>query len=217
MLACLLVLSLPFPISAVQAQQPGLFDGENTLIYIPQVMVASPCVIGATISDPSDDVNSDYIDVLSLSTSQNDQTLTAVFTMRDVPATLTFNRVGVPQNVAEYAWIITIDVDNNRQTGNGSGMDYELSAMHFVSHADTPVIRAIPDGVQVNTWKYDPPTQSWNYVSQATLTVDTQSNTMQLVGAIPGISSNSRFDFLTEDYGPYNTVENDFSSICGVH
>ena len=72
------------------------------------------------------------------------ETLTVVFHLRDVPETLTFNRSGMSENYLEYAWVVVIDVDNDRETGSG-GFEYQMLASHSVppseegSNAKAPI------------------------------------------------------------------------------
>lgn len=185
------------------------------------------CRPGQTIGDPANDVSPVYIDVTSLTSVINGQTLQATFHMRDLPLRLTFDRTGVPENYQEYEWAVYVDVDNNRQTGAGTkwdrGAEYVMAARHFV--LGTPDIPASPFygriafAVQTDVVKYVGP--GWGPVYDAdsiilppTLSVDTLSDTMTLTGAIPGITPESRLFFETFDYNPGGTPQMDVSS-CG--
>lgn len=188
-------------------------------MYLPVVMtkpLLHDCGPGQTILDPQMDVPIAYIDVASLSSALNGETLQATLKIRDVPPTLTFNRIGVPRNRLEYSWGVYVDVDNNPQTGcpsgEGTGGEFFLAVMHFVGQPDSPVIKPIPDGVQVNVWQYyNPTTSSWRSISYATLDVDAQSDTMTLTGNIPGIGPRSRLMLWTYDYNPDGFPESDIS------
>jgi hypothetical protein len=172
--------------------------------YLPSV-ATNPCGPGRTISDPANDVSPAYIDVVSLSTSLNGETLQAVFKLRDVPSQLTFDRVGVPKYDLEYGWEVDVDLDNDPQTQ----AEYELSASHWVFRPDSPVSRPIADGVQKNVWRYDPACSCSRVVGSATLSVDPQSDTMTLTGNIPGISCTSQLRFQTTDYNPGGAAQYD--------
>ena len=190
-------------------------------VYLPAVAKdfgsppANPCGPGQIITDLANDVSLAHIDVTALSTTLNGGSLQATFHIRDVPSQLTFNRMGVPKNRLEYEWSVYVDVDNNPQTGSGNGTEYSLSAMHFVFQPDSPTAMPIGNGVQVNTWRHDSTSGSWHYLAQATLTVDSQSDTMILTGNIPGIKSGSRLLFETFDYNPGGTGQAAPSS-CGA-
>ena len=86
---------------------------------------------GQTVTDEIEGATASFVDITKVSTSLSSETLTVVFHLRDVPETLTFNRTGISENYGEYGWTVSIDVDNDRETGYG-GIDYELSASHFV-------------------------------------------------------------------------------------
>ena len=204
-----------------QVTDPGAPAIPAFAVYLPLVTknwgTNNQCSPGQTIADPANDVSPAHIDVTSLDTSLNGQTLQATFQMRDVPSQLTFDRTGVPRNSLEYEWSVYVDVDNDPQTGSpwtdDKGAEYALSAMHFVYTPNSPVSKPIPQGVQVNTWRYD--SSGWSYLAAATLTADSQSDTMTLVGNIPGITSTSRLFFLTYDYNPGDVAQQDTSS-CSV-
>ena len=197
---------------------PQITFTNSFTVYLP-LMLNSQCGPGQTITDPVDEAVPGYVDVTSLATVLNGQTLQATFKLRDVPAQLTFDRVGVPKNNGEYEWTIYIDADDNPQTGESSGWfegaDYELSAIHFVSTPDSPTVKPIADGVQKNVWQYIG-SGSWRSISAATLSVDPLGDTMTLSGNIPGITSASRLVFYTYDYNPGGSLQYDLSSCATV-
>ena len=73
-----------------------------------------------------------HIDIRGVTTALDGETLTVTLLLRDVPETLTFDRTGVPEHALEYSWEVSIDVDNDPETGAG-GFDSMLSADYFVS------------------------------------------------------------------------------------
>jgi len=199
---------------------PAIASPPSFTVYLPSVMrmssvpPANPCSPGQTITDPANDVSPAYIDVIALSTSLNQETLQAIFGIRDVPSQLTFDRIGVPQYALEYGWIVYVDVDNNPQTGY-TGNEYSLSAMHWPFQPDSPTTKPIADGVQVDTRQYDSTSNRWKYFATATLSVDPQADKMTLTGNVPGINSASRLSFSTVDYNPGGTSQGDTSS-CSI-
>lgn len=187
-----------------------------SLTVTPQPGECSP---GRPILDPLGDVSLAHVDVTILESTLTEDHLSAVLTLQDLPASLTFNRVGVPANALEYAWSIFIDVDNNPNTGypysDRRGTEYQLAAMHFVYPDDvgSSEILSIPDGVQVNTWEYTG--SSWRYLESASLQVNAASETLSLTGRIPGIAPYSRLVFETYDYNPGDSVVRD-TSTCAL-
>ena len=90
---------------------------------------------GQTVTDEIEGATDPYMDITKVSTSLSGETLTVVFHLRDVPETLTFNRSGMSENYLEYAWVVVIDVDNDRETGSG-GFEYQMLASHSVPPSD---------------------------------------------------------------------------------
>ena len=156
---------------------------------------------GRTVTDGVSDPLPAHVDITEVSTTLAGETLTAVFHLRDVPATLTFDRTGVEENDLEYRWEVWIDVDGNRETGPG-GFDYTLSASHFVLPSDsgrnTVASMTAFGKVQTNVWKRSQ--MSAAAIADASLEVSTQEKTITLSGEIPGITAESRLAFQTYDY-----------------
>ena len=156
---------------------------------------------GRTVTDDVSDPLAAHVDITKVSTTLADETLTAVFHLRDVPETLTFDRTGVEDNDLEYRWEVWIDVDGNRETGPG-GFDYTLSASHFVLPSDsgrnTVASMTAFGKVQTNVWKRSQ--MSAAAIADASLEVSTQEKTITLSGEIPGITAESRLAFQTYDY-----------------
>ena len=154
---------------------------------------------GQSVTDEIESFTDSYVDVTKVSTSLSGETLTAVFHLKDVPETLTFNRTGISENYMEYGWEVLIDVDNNRETGN-DGFEYELAASHFVSPSEkgSNVKAPIESKVEANVLKARP--DSFMYMIDATLEVSPEEDTITLSGYIPAITAESRLAFKTYDY-----------------
>ena len=154
---------------------------------------------GQSVTDEIESFTDSYVDVTKVSTSLSGETLTAVFHLKDVPETLTFNRTGISENYMEYGWEVSIDVDNNRETGN-DGFEYELAASHFVSPSEkgSNVKAPIESKVEANVLKARP--DSFMYMIDATLKVSPEEDTITLSGYIPAITAESRLAFKTYDY-----------------
>ena len=177
------------------------------------------CSPDQTIIDPAGDVSPAYIDVTTLSTVLNGESLQATLHLNDVPSQLTFNQTGVPQYYVEYEWSVYVDVDNNPQTGDSydwyQGAEYTLSTRHIVWELTSPITQPIADGVETYVWLYDSTGNYWSTHESATLNVDSLSNIMTITGTIPGINANSRLVFFTYDYNPGSAYQND-TSTCSV-
>ena len=127
--------------------------------------------------------------------------LSVVFHLRDIPETLEFNRKGVSKNTQEYRWEVSVDVDNNRETGLlGLGAEYSLSASHFVLPWSSGEAAHLPvrQGVEGDFWKLDAD-GTGTRLGGINIDVSSEENTITLVGHIPGITSESRLIFEAYD------------------
>ncbi len=154
---------------------------------------------GQTVTDEIEDATASHVDITKVSTSLSGETLTAVFHLRDLPETLTFNRTGISEYYMEYGWDVSIDIDGDRETGN-RGIEYELSASHFVpssekgnnakasidSKVEAAVLKARSDGFMT--------------LIDASLEVSPEEDTITLSGNIPGITAESQLTFSAYDY-----------------
>ena len=154
---------------------------------------------GQTVADESGDATQGHMDIIEVSTSLSGETLTVVFHLRDVPETLTFNRTGILENRMEYSWGVAVDVDNNLENGDG-GFDYLLSAYHVVPLTDKGGNSEVPigDKAEASIWTMEP--GSFMTLEDASLEVSAEANTVTLTGDIPGITSESRLSFRTNDH-----------------
>ena len=154
---------------------------------------------GQIVTDEIEGATDSYVDITKVNTSLSGETLTVVFHLKDMPETLTFNRTGILENRMEYGWKVSIDVDNDRETGN-EGFEYELSASHFVppsekgSNAKAP----IESKVEASVLKARP--ESFMSIIDASFEVSPEEDTITLSGYIPGITAESRLAFKTYEY-----------------
>ena len=82
----------------------------------PDDAVISP---GQRVIDAVSDTLPAHIDITEVSTALiGSETLAVVFHLRDVPETLDY-RKNVREDALEYKWEVSIDVDNDQETGLG--------------------------------------------------------------------------------------------------
>ena len=156
---------------------------------------------GQTVNDGVTDTLPSHMDIIEVSTTLDGETLTVVFHLRDIPETLEFNREGVRDDMLEYLWSVSIDVDNDRTTGGYLGDEYTMTASRFrhPSHGDAPVHLPVEEAVQANSWQMDPDGSGAAYLRSASIEVSSEENTITLVGDIPGITPQSRLEFEAYD------------------
>ena len=144
-----------------------------------------------------------HIDIRSVTTALVRETLSVTFQLRDIPETLTFARTGVPEHALEYNWEVSIDVDNDPETGSG-GFDYMLSAGYFVPRfaQDSNTMAEItqPGFVKASLWGLD--REGYRVLAEADIEVEVSvdDNTIMLSGEIPGITAESPLKFRAYDF-----------------
>ena len=143
-----------------------------------------------------------HIDITEVNTYLSNGVLTVVFHLRDLPDRLTFNRTGVPEGQMEYVWEVSVDVDNNKETGIG-GADFALLAFHIPrqSKVGTNSTPSIENGADAAVWvlSSDGGVRSLT-IGSATLEQSAEANTITLSGAVHGITPQSRLTFGVYDY-----------------
>ena len=156
---------------------------------------------GQRVIDAVSDTLPAYVDITEVSSEMTGSgKLTVVFHLRDIPETLEFNRKGA-ENMQEYRWEVSVDVDNNRETGLlGLGAEYSLSASHFALPWSSGEAAHLPvrQGVEGDFWKLDAD-GTLTRLGGINIDVSSEENTITLVGHIPGITSESRLIFEAYD------------------
>ena len=143
-----------------------------------------------------------HIDITEVNTYLNGGTLTVVFHLRDLPDRLTFNRTGVSEGQMEYIWQVSVDVDNDIETGIG-GADFALMAFHFApaSKVGTNSTQSIENGTEAAGWELSSDGDVRGlFLGSATLEASAEANTVTLSGAVHGITPQSRLTFGVYDY-----------------
>ena len=155
---------------------------------------------GQTATDDVSDVFAGYLDIVEVSTSLSGEMLTVEFHLRDIPETLTFNRTGTSASSMEYSWDVSVDVDNDPETGDG-GFEYLLSAYHIVwpAHEGDNTEAPIAEVAEASVWEKQPG-EGIRSFRDASLEVSAEDDTMILSGRIPGITPDSRLSFLTHGH-----------------
>ena len=146
-----------------------------------------------------------HVDIIEVNTMLAGERLVVVFHLRDLPEMLTFNRENILGNLLEYKWEVLIDADNDRETGH-RGFDYSLGASHRAD-GDVyggPVEMSIEEAVQAGAWQLRK-SGGGVYLSDVSVVVSMEENTITLSGEIPGITPQSRLVF--EAYDVYGGSE----------
>ena len=192
--------------SALDAQFPG--DADQFACHDPYSKSLEPrgchsgaalAVPGQSVTDEIEDATASHVDITKVSTSLSGETLTAVFHLRDLPETLTFNRTGISEYYMEYGWDVSIDIDGDRETGN-RGIEYELSASHFVSSSEKGNNAKASIDSKVEAAVLKARSDGFMTLIDASLVVSPEEDTITLSGNIPGITAESQLTFSAYDY-----------------
>ena len=143
-----------------------------------------------------------HIDITEVNTYLNDGVLTVVFHLRDLPDRLTFNRTGVSEGQMEYIWQVSVDVDNDEETGI-EGADFALLAFHVPrqSKVGNNSTQSIENGTEAAGWELSSDGGVRGlFIGSATLEKPAEANTITLSGAVHGITPQSRLTFGVYDY-----------------
>ena len=143
-----------------------------------------------------------HIDITEVNTYLNDGVLTVVFHLRDLPDRLTFNRTGVSEGQMEYIWQVSVDVDNDKETGI-EGADFGLLAFHVPrqSKVGNNSTQSIENGTEAAGWELSSDGGVRGlFLGSATLEASAEANTVTLSGAVHGITPQSRLTFGVYDY-----------------
>ena len=110
---------------------------------------------GQSAFDPTADDIPAYIDIVGVDSSLDGETLTAVFSLREIPEEMEFNREGVKDLHSEYMWTIEIFVENSEES-ESEQIEYMLGAVYSARRvlADTPAAtRPFKEAVRSTLWK----------------------------------------------------------------
>jgi hypothetical protein len=154
---------------------------------------------GQTYRDAAENDLPAHADIIEVNSILDDETLTVILTLRDVPTELPYNELDDLKS--EYAWRVYINTDADNNTGDQSdpperGADYSIGAIQFANGA--PAVGPIDSFDQTTVWKAK---ESGSYEASGTadLEADADANTITLSGTIPDIDERSRLLFQVED------------------
>ncbi|MCK5667382.1 MAG: hypothetical protein KAI17_28035, partial [Thiotrichaceae bacterium] len=161
------------------------------------------CKPGTTIQGALDNRIIGHFDMLSVSTALDGITLTAVFTLRDIPDVITINADFVREKCPDQGWVVYIDTDNNPDTGSvysrGSvGHEYSLQASNSNHEAERS--GSIEDLFRDETYVWIHSNRGSYSGDSGRTIVDQEAKTITLIGDIEGITPESRLHFYT--YSP---------------
>ena len=147
---------------------------------------------GDTVTDDLSEELAAHTDIAQVSASISGRLmLTAVFHLRDLPQTLTFNRPGTTPGSIEYSWEVWVDLDDDPGTGFMGGFEYILSAYHTVSEEENG------GKLKASTWSLgiDGPKP----VLDAKVELSAEADTITITGGVPRLKPEVRLAFKSTD------------------
>jgi hypothetical protein len=138
-----------------------------------------------TFTDASNDAspNNDYSDITGATVAITSTDITFTITLRNLPATLSFNQAGVPLNGIEYDWAVEFD------TNNDNAPDYSMEMMH-AKDSNPPVVGGILANTDAYVYKNDTPTSRSSIVA-CTASISGNTITLQVLkSALPAELNN---------------------------
>ena len=186
-----------------ESDQVGCFPAFGELVTLGDCESGPGSIFpGQTATDEISNSLPPHIDITEVDTYLRDGILTVVFHLRDLPDRLTFNRTGVAEGQMEYIWQVSVDADDNKETGIG-GADFALMGYHFApsSKVGTNSRQSIENGTEAAGWVLSTDGDVRGlFIGSATLEASAEANTVTLSGAVHGISPQSRLTFGVYDY-----------------
>lgn len=206
----------------VSPTQPPTTPTPTLTPFVLPTSTASPiCHPGTTVQGKLDYNLPGYINILNVSTTLVGEKLTVVFTVRDIPESITINRGTIIR--PDIAWGVAIDVDNNSHTGGntfpptslGYGYDFILQARNSRDGPQTEMTGSIQELFEKQTfiWEYLPDYKNIHGLSlSGKILVDQTNKTITIssiddhIGNIRGITPNSYLHFFAYDYSANEPV-----------
>lgn len=160
------------------------------------------CNPGTTVLGSIDDDLREYVDIVDVSTTLEENKFSVIFTLREIPEEITINLEDTENGWPEIGWGVAIDVDNDPDTGwetfmtnTGYGYDKILQAFYFKQAGSERT------GEVQNLFRFN--TAIWNVKdgggiskgTSGTISVDIEANTITLSANIPGMTADSYLYF----------------------
>ncbi|MCZ2127598.1 MAG: hypothetical protein LC099_07475 [Anaerolineales bacterium] len=186
--------ALPEALTSLVKHCPLQWLKSAPALNIPQGLpVRNACHPGGEITDDQKEnaALSPLFDVLSVSSSLDDETLSVTFHSAAASKNLNdFLSPGVPEPYLN-GWEVLIDSDNNFLSGDKVGTDYRFSV------GVKPRPNGNPPGLAGVILKFDADKKTYVPIEALQMLYDPDAATLTLTGKIPGITQISRLVFLS--------------------
>ena len=165
--------------------------------------------VGQSAGDQASDDLPGYIDILRVESSLEENSLTAVFYLRNIPQDLTIFREGVSQLHQDYGWFVDIDIHGIVKDvyADYSLFDYTLRADNFAGKTNVDssrTTRPFEDVLNPMLLEFEHNSEKDQFSvkhlnGNTRLLVSHEYNTLTLTSQIPGITHESTLLFWTFD------------------
>ena len=189
--------------SAEMPEQATICDAGSTFLRVRQ----------SADAETSNGVT-DYIDILRVESSLEDETLTAVFYLKSLPEDITVNREGLAEEypesnlVVEYTWVVDIDVEGISKRGfDHTLFDYSLRAeilSEELSSDSSPTTLTFEDAASSLLYRFEHAIGETQYqilhqAAYARHHISYEASTLTLISQVPGITDKSILYFWATD------------------
>ena len=139
---------------------------------------SDPCQgIYCDLEDVSGDAAFAFIDIGKVGARFTDTEIIIEINILDIPASLTYNSVNLPDNYLEYSWKIDFDVDNDGTSAN----DIRLAMSHFKFPGSIQSTGDILDFTQKNVWLADDVGTAYSLKGSISVTKDNSKLTFSVL------------------------------------
>lgn len=142
-------------------------------------------------NDTQGDASEEYIDLTELKITIGSDSVGASVTLSNLPSTLTFDPVALPDNYINYEWAVKFDMDGNGADSKG---DIVFSVENYKFSGENERESEILSATQQNIWKY---TSNYSATAISDLTVKISGNTFIMYTSTSADSSLSNINTST--------------------
>ena len=163
---------------------------------------------GSRFRDSVDDLPG-HIDIIETWSNRVGETIHARFYLREIPEMMRFNRDGVGNNVVEYMWTVSVDVDGRFEPRLlGHENEFMMAAFtkaSVVSERGRNLVRPLENVIEVELYErvFDESLEeyTWQEVegSNPGVTISHEDHIIKLSSEIPGVSHESFLYFRSFD------------------
>ena len=167
-------------------------ERQTDVIYVP---------VGQVANDPAATNIPGYIDIVKVESDLDEEVLSVVFHLRDLPEEIELYRKGREEGTPEYMWLVYVDTDleEERESDRFEYMFSVLSDPLSDKSDSSPAIQLLEEAVDVFLFEPTERNTMTQVQTEARLSVSADDNIITLVSEVPDISPESLVAFSAFD------------------